>query len=123
MAKLLLWLSILFFTLALVGVAALWLSDARHDLIPMLNHQQIGALPLILIGLAYISFQLSGERRFTERAKGLLLGLAFLLWGGEQLLPPSVWVTAMDSAVITIFVVDLVLIIIEHIKRKDHELP
>ena len=83
----------------------------------------MGALPLILIGLSYISFQLSAERGRSERAKGLLLGLAFVLWGTEQLLPPSAWVTVMDNLVITIFVVDLALIIIEHLKRKDHELP
>jgi hypothetical protein len=123
MTKLFRWLSIILFTLALVGVAALWLSDARHRLFPAPSHQRIGAAPLMLIGLSYISFQLSGRRRSAERAKGLLLGLAFLLWGSEQLLPPSAWVTVMDSLVITIFVVDLVLIIIEHLRHKDYELP
>lgn len=83
----------------------------------------MGALPLILIGLSYMSFQLSVELGRSEKAKGLLLGLAFVLWGTEQLLPPSAWVTVMDSLVITIFVVDLALIIIEHLKRKDHEIP
>ena len=81
------------------------------------------ALPLILIGLSYMSFQLSVERGRSERAKGLLLGLAIVLWGTEQLLPPSAWVTVMDSLVITIFVVDLALIIVEHLKHKDHEIP
>jgi hypothetical protein len=123
MTKLLRWLSIILFTLALAGVAVLWLSDARRRLLPAPSHQRIGAAPLMLIGLSYISFQLSGRRRPEERAKGLLLGLAFLLWGSEQLLPPSAWVTVMDSLVITIFVVDLVLIIVEHLKHKDYELP
>lgn len=123
MARLFHWFSVIFFSLALLGVATLFLSDARHHLQFNSSHQQFGALPLIFIGLSYISFQLSARRQRGERVKGLLLGLAFVLWGGEQLLPPSAWVTVMDSLVITIFVVDIALIIIEHFKRKDHELP
>jgi len=83
----------------------------------------MGALPLICIGLSYISFQLSAERERSELVKGLLLGIAFVFWGSEQLLPSSPLVTVMDSIVITIFVVDLGLIIVEHLKRKDHEIP
>ncbi len=83
----------------------------------------MGAIPLILIGLSYASFQFSTQRPHSERVKGLLLGLAFVLWGSEQLLPPSPWVTVMDSLVISIFVVDLALIIIEHLKRNNHEIP
>ena len=116
-------MSIILFSLALLGVVTLLFSDALHHLQFNSSHQQLGAIPLILIGLSYISFQLSARRQRGERVKGLLLGLAFVLWGGEQLLPPNAWVTVMDSLVITIFVVDIALIIIEHFKRKDHELP
>ena len=123
MTRLLRWFSTISFTLALAGTAALWLSDASNQLLPTPSHQHIGALPLILIGFSYISLQLSGKRQPVERAKGLLLGLAFVLWGGEQFLPPSEWVTVMDSLVITIFVVDLALIINVHLKRGDQELP
>lgn len=115
--------SILLFSIALAGVAVLWVSDALHGLRPDPSHQRIGAAPLILIGLAYASFQLCGRRRTAERAKGLLLGLAFVIWGSEQLLPQSAWVTLMDNLVITVFVVDLALIIIEHLRRKDRDLP
>ena len=123
MAKALRSFSILFFILALIGVAILWFSDARYHLHPSTQHQQLGALPLILIGLSYMSFQLSGGRPILEVVKGLLLGLAFVFWGAEQLMAPSIWVTMMDSLVITIFVADLALIIIEHLRRKDHEMP
>ena len=122
MAKSLRWLSIILFILALVAVAGLWLSDAQRHLHTMSRHQQMGALPLTLIGLSYIAFQFAGKRRITERIKGLFLGLAFVLWGSEQLLPPSPWVMVMDSLVISILVVDLALIIKEHLKRKDEEI-
>ncbi len=55
--------------------------------------------------------------------RGILLGIAFVFWGGEQLLPSSSLVTVMDSIVITIFIVDLGLIIVEHLGRKDLEMP
>jgi lipopolysaccharide export LptBFGC system permease protein LptF len=117
------WFSIIFFIFALVGIFALWLSDGLHELHFTSVHQRMGALPLICIGLSYISFQLSVERPRSELIKGLLLGIAFVFWGGEQLLPSSSLVTIMDSIVITIFVVDLGLITVEHLKRKDHEIP
>jgi hypothetical protein len=116
-------LSVIFFSLALVGIAALLTSDGLLNWQFTPRHQQMGAIPLILIGLSYASFQFSTDRRHGERAKGLLLGLAFVLWGSEQLLPPSAWVTVMDSLVISIFVVDLAVIIIEHLRRNNHETP
>ena len=83
----------------------------------------MAALPLMLIGLSYVCLQFSARRTRRELAQGLALGTAFLLWGGEQLLPPTPLVTVMDGAVVTIFVVDLSFIIMEHLKRKDHDLP
>ena len=109
--------------LALAALATLLLSDVIHRLTLTPIHQQAGALALMLIGSSYISLQLSAKRRWNEMLKGILLGTAFLLWGGEQLLAPSRLVTAMDSAVVTIFVLDLGLIITDHLRRKDHDTP
>lgn len=117
------WLTTLFFGLALVGIAALLLSDSWHRLRPSALHPRMAALPLILIGLAYACLQFSARRSRRELAQGLALGTAFLLWGIEQLLPPSPWVTLMDCLVVTIFVVDLSFIIVEHLRLKDHDLP
>lgn len=111
------------FVAALMGIAVLLLGDATHhgQFSPL--HQHVAAFPLLLVGLSYISFQLSARRPLGEMVKGLFLGLAFVLWGAEQLLPPSSTVTLMDEAVVTIFVVDLSLITAEHLQRKDHEQP
>lgn len=111
------------FSLALVGVAVLLVSDGIHHLQMTPDHAKIGAIPLILIGLSYFSFQLMGRLRGWELAKGLLIGFAFVLWGSEQLMNPCPMVTVMDSMVITVFVVDLAFIIRRHLKRKDKELP
>lgn len=113
----------LLFILALVSIIALLSSDALHHLRYSVTHQRTAAVPLILIGLSYISLQFSARRQRAERVKGILLGVAFVLWGAEQLLPPTSLVTVMDASVVTIFVVDLSLIIVEHLRRKDHDLP
>jgi hypothetical protein len=116
-------LSVFSFTAALLGIAALLLFDTLNHLRLTPVHQRLGALSLMLIGFSYIMLQLSARRRWNEMLKGVLLGTAFLLWGCEQLLPPSPLVTAMDGAVIAIFVVDLSLIILEYLRRQDHEAP
>jgi hypothetical protein len=121
MAKLFRWLSTIFFILALAGLITLLASDIWNRLHSTPVHQQAGALSFMLIGASYISLQLSMKRRWSETLKGVMLGFAFLLWGSEQFLSPSVWVTAMDSLVVLIFVVDLSLIIVDRLKRKDPE--
>jgi hypothetical protein len=123
MTKLLRGLSLLLFLLAAGAIVVLLSSDVSHRLRLTSFHQQSSALALILIGASYISLQLSAKRRWNERLKGISLGFAFVLWGGEQFLPASRLVTLMDSAVITIFVVDLGLIILDHLKRNDHQAP
>jgi len=117
------WLSALLFALSLLGIGVMFLSDATNHLRPTPIHQHAAALPLIGIGLSYIALQLSARRPWGELIKGLFLGLAFVLWGAEQLLLPSRLTIVMDGLVVTIFVVDLGLMILEHLKRHDHELP
>jgi len=75
----------------------------------------------VLIGSSYVALQLSSRRPWGEKLKAILLGIAFMFWGSTQFLPPRPWVTAMDSAVVVIFVVDLSLIIIESLKRNKYE--
>jgi hypothetical protein len=117
------WLATLLRISALVGIAAMLLSDAVHHLRPSPVHTHTGAFALLLIGLSYISLQLSVHRPWNELVQGLALGAAFVLWGGEQLLPPSSLVTLMDGMVVTIFVVDLSFIIRDHLRQQNHELP
>lgn len=123
MTNLLRWLSVIFFVLALLSIGILLIFDVVNHLQFGFIHQRAGALSLMLIGASYISLQLSRKRRWNELLQGILLGTAFLLWGGEQFVPPGQLMTAMDSIVITIFVVDLSLIIAQHLKHKDDETP
>jgi len=123
MARLLRWCSAAFLLAALAGIASLLAGDAWNSLTPTVLHHRAGALSLMLIGLSYISLQLSAPRATRELITGLLLGIAFLMWGGEEFAPPGPLVTLMDSAVVTIFVVDLGVIVAGHLKRRDHDVP
>lgn len=111
-------LSGLLFVSALLALLWLLLADAWNGFRPTVHHQQIGALALALIGSAFIFIQFSTGSSAKEKLKGVLLGLAFVLWGGEVFLPVGRTVTAIDSVVIAIFVVDLGLLIAGHLERS-----
>jgi hypothetical protein len=117
MAKSLWRIGLLLLASAMATVGILVVSDAAHGLRLTSLHSHLGALALIMIGASYVNLQIISRRPRHELVKGILLGSAFALWGMEQLLPPSRWTTAMDTAVIAIFVVDLGMIILNGLER------
>lgn len=117
MTRLLRWLSAAFFAAALAGIGFVLLTDTVNRLRLTTAHQRVGALSFMLIGASYITLQLSAPRPKGETLRGVLLGVAFFLWGGEQFLPPSRLVTVMDSLVVVIFVLDLGSIIVSRLRR------
>lgn len=108
------YLSAALFIAALAAMVTLLVSDAWNSLTFTPLHRQAGALSFAFIGLSYIALQFSRERK----VKNILLGTGFLFWGSAQLLPLNTWVTAMDTAVVLIFVMDLSLIIFETLRGK-----
>jgi len=116
-SKLLRWIVLLCLSTALVTIGTLIVTDAAHGLGHTVLHSRLGAVALIMVGCSYVSLQMIWRRPRHELVKAILLGSAFALWGGEQLLPASRWTTAMDTAVIAIFVVDLGKIIFDELKR------
>lgn len=97
---------------ALVALAMLLSYDSWYHFQPTAHHQKIGAFALMLVGGSFICLQIHASAGRAEKFKGVLLGLAFVLWGGEQFLPPGTFVTAFDSVVITIFVADMAWVIL-----------
>jgi|SRR6516162_2734136 hypothetical protein len=121
MATLFRWLSTMLFVSALAAMLTLLVSDAFNALTLTPLHRCAGALAFMLIGSSYIALQLSFRRPWIGKLKAILLGIAFFFWGSGQFVPPSPWATAMDAAVVVIFVIDLSLIIIESLKRSHYE--
>ncbi len=102
---------------------ALLALDSWHRFQPSVLHQKAGALALMLVGSSFICLQAGTPAAWVEIAKGVLLGLAFVLWGAEQFMPQGSGVTVVDSAVITIFVVDLGLVIFGRLRRGGNTGP
>ena len=117
------WLSAGLCVCALVALSVLLISDVSHHLGLSSLHQKTGALAFILIGASFVVLQFRSRRPFRETLKELLLGIAFLLWGSEQFLPSSPWVTAMDALVVLIFVVDLSSIILQRVRLEEGATP
>jgi len=111
MNRLLRWLSAIFFICALGGIVTLLIFDTLNGL-RLTDITNGGGRVPDFDRLFFISLQLSLRQRWDEMLKKVLLGVAFLFWAGEQFLPSSPWVTAMDTLVVIIFVVDLGLIIV-----------
>ena len=95
---------------AFIALARLLLLDLRDGFRPSDGQQRAGSVALIFIGASFILLQLANGRGM-DRRKGIFLGLAFVLWGGEHFLPPGVPAGAVDFLVVAIFVVDLGLMI------------
>ena len=68
-------------------------------------------IPLMAIGLSYISLVLTLQRTPGQRLVGILMGLAFVLWGLEQFLPDRALIPFIDDCVVFLFVVDLSIVI------------
>jgi hypothetical protein len=116
------WLSAGFALVAVLGSICLLLLDSFPHL-AFVKNAASSATPLLLIGTAYISLQPIVRPRPVELLKRLLLGLAFILWGIVQLLPPSGTTTILGDVVVVLFVVDLALIIKTHLEREDWNTP
>jgi peptidoglycan/LPS O-acetylase OafA/YrhL len=114
-------LSLLLLISALAGLGALLICDAVNHLSLTFIHQRTGALCFMLVGASYISLLLSLGRPWREKFKEMLLGVGFLLWGCEQFLPSGPLVTVMDSMVVLIFVTDLSLVIVNHLRHKGEK--
>jgi hypothetical protein len=117
---------------AVLGAGTLLLSDAGPQLVAavkfaaamaprawaLLGHAPLSAMPLLLIGSAYIGLQALLRPVGMELLKRLMLGSAFLLWGIVQLMPPSVVATDLGDLVIALYVLDLGLIIQAELQKE-----
>ena len=105
--------------LSVASFAILWKHDVQNEFHYNAVHLRSASPPFIFIGLAFIAYQLSRLCPWRQRIQELLLGAAFALWGCEQFLPASPWLTLMDDLVIGIFVLDLGIIMASQLLQKE----
>jgi hypothetical protein len=101
--------------LALLAAILLLVSDffLTHWL-----HAPVSAAPLLLIGTAYLGFQVITQPQPLDLFKALLVSSAFILWGIDQLLPTGWLATTLGDVVIVLYVVDLGWMMIDRLKQK-----
>ena len=85
------------------------------------------AIPLILIGTAFASLQFALPRTRWQMLLGLMVALAFILWGTQQFISNQSIVSFIDDVVVLLFVIDLSIVICGHLRPGVHprsdELP
>ena len=110
-------------SLAILACGSLLVASLAPDALAGFGHAPLSAAPLLLIGAAYMVLQGILRPPWKELVKRLLLGLAFVLWGVDQLLPSGPFATVVGDVVIILFVVDLGLITLAHLRVDDRDTP
>ncbi len=97
--------------LALASVAVLLVWDAFPGLFPARAHDILGALPLVMIAIAYLAYQALHCPARLEIVKAILLAVAFLFWAANQLWPDLRSATLFNDIAIALFVIDVFFVI------------
>ena len=93
--------------LAFGSGAMLLANDIPWPIFTPFAHAPLSALPLLLIGLATLGFQLVVRPNLLDLFKACIVSAAFLLWGIDQLLPASWLATTLGDVVIVLYVIDM----------------
>ena len=96
----------------LVSVSVLLVWDIRPQLFPVRAHNLLGALPLALIAVAYLTYQSVRRPGAAEIFKAVLLAIAFLLWAANQFWPEAGRATLYNDLAITLFVLDVFFVMV-----------
>ena len=82
-------------------------------------HAPASAAPLLLIGAAYLGFQVLTRPQPLDLFKSFIVSTAFILWGVDQLLPIGWPATTLGDVVIVLYVIDLGWMMIDRLKQKE----
>lgn len=110
----------LLIVLALFSGGWLLLGDLAPQMFIGVPHAPVSAAPLLLIGVASLGFQILTRPRPLEVFKALLVSLAFILWGIDQMLPPAWLTTLISDVVIVLYVIDLGWMIGSALRQHPH---
>ena len=93
--------------LALVFSSVLLAEDAGMSPILRIPRGVISAMPLLLVGAAFLIVQMRTRPRSKELLKNVLLAATFILWGIVQLMPLNAQSIRLSSLVVALYVLDL----------------
>jgi hypothetical protein len=100
--------------LALLIVDSPLIDQQRH-----LPHAIFEAVPLLLVGIIFLIWLFIERPAVIEWIKQACLGLAFIFWGVDLLLPSGPWTTFLGAVVIAIYVFDLVWMVEGKIRQEQ----
>ena len=104
--------------LAFGSGALLLFNDIPWPMIHPLAHAPISAVPLLLIGLASLGFQIVVRPKLLDLFKAFIVSAAFLLWGIDQLLPAGWGASMLGDVVIVLYVIDLGWMMADRLKQQ-----
>ncbi len=95
--------------LAVISAVVLLIVDAPifGHLPPLISRAVIEAIPLLLVGIAYLSWLAVDRPSAIDVVKQGLIAIAFILWGTTLLMPTGQWSRFMGAIVIALYVFDL----------------
>jgi hypothetical protein len=98
------------FSLVVCGLLLLW--DLAPGRFSAHAHDLLGALPLVLIAVAYLVYQAVRHIGREEAFKAVLLALAFLFWAANQYWPDSRYAMLCNDLAIFLFVLDVFFVLV-----------
>jgi hypothetical protein len=111
--------------MTIVSSVILLMWDLRPDAFPARAHDYLAAFALAVIALAWMLWQALQRVSSMEFVKTMLLSAAFLFWAANQLWPNLKQATAFNDIAVTLFVLDVFLVMIgwPPVARTDREFP
>jgi hypothetical protein len=97
--------------ITLISVLLFFVWDVFPTAFPLRAHNLLGALPLALIAITYLTYQAIRRPTPAELLKAMLLAAAFLFWAANQLWPDSQPATLFNDLAIGLFVLDVFLVV------------
>jgi hypothetical protein len=101
------------------GVTQLAVDSPIATHLPMRIDRSVAeALPLLLVGIAYLAWIATERPAAIELVKQLLIALAFILWGVDLLMPAGPRTELLGAVVIAIYVFDLAWMIEGNLRKQ-----
>lgn len=97
-------------TLGSIFVLLVW--DIRPISFAGRSHNILAALPLALIAVAYLLYQLVRRPGAAEIFKAVLLAAAFLFWAANQFWPEAARATLYNDLAVALFVLDVFFVMV-----------